>query len=105
MFLDDINFQELLQELSITETDPEKLKEMSNRVKELLEQRILVRLSETLSEEDKTRMESLSDEELAKFFEEKEIDLEVIAFEEAAIFRDEMSQNMAYIQGLIDGNK
>lgn len=96
------SIKNLLIELGLTDLSEEKKQDYIEKIKQILEARVYMRISEELSNEDVEKLNQMSDEETITFFESKNIDVPKITIEEAMLVREELKSNMDYSQGLID---
>lgn len=97
-----INLKDFLESIGLSNVPEDKQQEYSQRVAELLEGRIFMRLSAAVKEEEGKLMHGKSPEEVMQFLADKGVDVATLALEEAAAFKEEMAANMAYVQGLMD---
>jgi hypothetical protein len=96
------DYANLFAQLGLDDLSSEQKEKHFAEMQEIVEQRVFLRVMDTLSEEDKKIYDTLkTDEELDKFYIDRKISLEQIATEEAVAYREELLQNMAYAQGAL----
>ncbi len=98
----EIILKKFFSDIGLDEISPEEKEKLFEKIFSNLENRILLRLRSIMSDEEVSEWEKLnSDEELDKFYKEKNIDIEAIAQEEAKNSREQLIENIAYIRGKI----
>lgn len=96
-------FDKFFYDIDLNEISNEAKEKLFDQVFKNLENRLLVRISAILSDEDRAEWKKIeSDEALDKFYDEKGVDIESLSKEEALLAREQLIQNIAYIKGKME---
>lgn len=100
-----LDIKALFAKYGIDKLPPEKQDEIENKICDLFQKRVSLRLLDSMTEDQKTRAENMTDDDLYDFFEREGIDFGAAMVTEAAEFGGELIEYLSYIKGLIDGNR
>lgn len=99
-------FQNIFDDLGIGNLDEGTKSQFFHDMNEIVELAVLGRIARMLSEENKKHFEALkTDDEKDKFLDEKGIDLQAVALEEAIKFRERMIADVNYVAGRVEEKK
>lgn len=101
----ELNISKLLQELGLGDADEETKKEISEMFQSVVDAKLKLFLMESVTEEEAKKIDSMSEDETIKFFEEEKginFDATIVALAEESM--QEMLEDAAYIQGQIDAD-
>ncbi len=98
-----VSFDKFFDDMGFAEMSDEKKNAMVDKIAGILEDRIMLKLVGSLSEEDAKAIQAMSElEEVMTYLDGKGFNITELAAQEAMDFREEMIGNMSYVQGLID---
>jgi hypothetical protein len=77
--------------------------EIEQRISDLFEKRVALKIMDMLTEEQKDKASSVEGDKFFEFLEQEGFDFGSVMISEAADFGGEMVEYFTYIKGLIDG--
>ncbi|HBB02577.1 MAG: hypothetical protein US89_C0014G0015 [Candidatus Peregrinibacteria bacterium GW2011_GWF2_38_29] len=94
------SYDDLFVQLGIANLSAAEKEVFAKSIEENVEGRIMVRILNSLSDEDKTAFDACkTDAEIEAFLKAKNIDMSAIAVEEALTFREELIKDASFIEG------
>lgn len=97
------SYDDLFVQLGLANLSAEEKAKLVKSMEENIEGRVMVRVLNSLTEEEKTAFDACkTDAEIEAFLKSKNIDMAAIAVEEALTFREELIKDASYIEGKLD---
>ena len=98
----EIDLTSLFIELGLEGITQEQKDKYSEQIFNMLEDRVAMRLEDFVTEEEMDQLDTMADEEVAKFFDDKGVNLGEISAEEALSLREELLSTMSFANGVIE---